>query len=291
MRGGAQRTGLASAHVRELAIYEQRDARFTRHAPRHARDHRRSLDSDVDARARVHRERPAARFRGPPDSWTAQDLDCTIAVSRRSTRSGTDARPCCARRHGSATSPSTDGDGGDGRPVARTRRARRAPLLRMGRSRDRIDPASAHRRNRQLVAPRSRHSRARSSTTTSTRGTSAFGTRSHEATLCAPTTGSWPRIGVPQHDLAELLCFVLAAGATTAIVRHWIERHRVMPRTRDRHTHRPGDWQPGFRAALQDLMLNRLPMYALMHRIRPPVVPPARRHERGGDSTSWCEAL
>ncbi len=62
----SQRTGLASAHVRELAVYEQRDARFTRHAPRMLGTIADPSTGDVDARARVPLERPAARFRRPP---------------------------------------------------------------------------------------------------------------------------------------------------------------------------------------------------------------------------------
>lgn len=75
--------------------------------------------------------------------------------------------------------------------------------------------------------------------------------------------------GAPQRDLAELLCFVLPEDAPAAEVQQWIDYHRL---ALERETGRPIDcqaWQRGFRAGLYDLMINRLAIYALVHRVRP----------------------
>jgi hydroxymethylglutaryl-CoA reductase (NADPH) len=75
-------------------------------------------------------------------------------------------------------------------------------------------------------------------------------------------------IGAPQHDLAELLCFVLPPRATRAETAGWIERHRVLlERESGLHLDRD-EWEYGFRASVRDLMLNRLPMYCLIDRVR-----------------------
>jgi ATP-dependent exoDNAse (exonuclease V) beta subunit len=73
---------------------------------------------------------------------------------------------------------------------------------------------------------------------------------------------------VPQHDLAELLCFVLPPQADRAAVSEYLEllRARLEP-----HAGRPLDralWLEGFTLSLDELILERLPLYALFHRIR-----------------------
>ena len=75
-------------------------------------------------------------------------------------------------------------------------------------------------------------------------------------------------IGAPQRDLVELLCFVLGPESTHDDVQHWIDSHRrALEQVTGRSIEARG-WQSGFRAALYDLMLNRLPTYALVHRVR-----------------------
>jgi thioester reductase-like protein len=75
-------------------------------------------------------------------------------------------------------------------------------------------------------------------------------------------------LGAPQHDLAELLCFVLPSSATDHEIDVWIERHRVLLERASGRSIGRSDWTAGFRSAVYDLMLNRLPMYALVHRVR-----------------------
>ena len=87
-------------------------------------------------------------------------------------------------------------------------------------------------------------------------------------TLCAY---DWElaTLGVPQHDLAELLCFVLPFDCSRETVRHYVELHR---RALEEATGRKldaEDWRHGFALSLADLLVNRWSMYTLVHAIRP----------------------
>ena len=75
-------------------------------------------------------------------------------------------------------------------------------------------------------------------------------------------------IGAPQHDLAEFLCFVLPERPTRHEVDTWIERHRMLLEDETGTRIDRATWIDGFRASLYDLMLNRLPMYRLIDRVR-----------------------
>jgi thioester reductase-like protein len=76
-------------------------------------------------------------------------------------------------------------------------------------------------------------------------------------------------LGVPQHDLAEFLCFVLSEQASRDEVGHYVETHRAaLARATGQPIDRAG-WALGFRRSLADLLVNRLAMYALVHRFRP----------------------
>ncbi|MDY7227214.1 thioester reductase domain-containing protein [Hyalangium rubrum] len=75
-------------------------------------------------------------------------------------------------------------------------------------------------------------------------------------------------LGLPQHDLAELLCFTLTERTSTDEVEHYLELHRA---TLERESGRPMDpaaWELGFRASLGDLLVNRLAAYTVAHRFR-----------------------
>ena len=75
-------------------------------------------------------------------------------------------------------------------------------------------------------------------------------------------------IGAPQHDLAELLCFVLPADAADRDIDMLVEQHRTALECETGTAIDRQAWRDGFRAAVYDLMLNRLPMYSLVHRVR-----------------------
>ena len=76
-------------------------------------------------------------------------------------------------------------------------------------------------------------------------------------------------LGVPQHDLAELLVFALPANADARLVDHLIERHhhQLAMRVGDHWTY--AAWQEGFALSLNHLLIDRLSMYALPPAIRP----------------------
>jgi thioester reductase-like protein len=74
-------------------------------------------------------------------------------------------------------------------------------------------------------------------------------------------------LGAPQRDLAEFLCFVLTDG-TAADAARWIEYHRVALERASGRTLHAEPWMRGFSAALGDLLINRLALYALVHRVR-----------------------
>lgn len=74
-------------------------------------------------------------------------------------------------------------------------------------------------------------------------------------------------LGAPQRDLAEFLCFVLT-DATTADAGRWIEHHRVALERASGTAIDAEGWTRGFRSALYDVLINRLAMYTVVHRVR-----------------------
>ena len=86
-------------------------------------------------------------------------------------------------------------------------------------------------------------------------------------TLCA---FDWElaTMGVPQRDLAELLSFVLPVDAPSSTIAHWVTRHRVLLEQETGTCFRADAWDIGFRAALCDLLVDRLASYAMIDRIR-----------------------
>lgn len=76
-------------------------------------------------------------------------------------------------------------------------------------------------------------------------------------------------LGLPQHDLAELLCFVLDARCGREEVLHYVEAHRSGLERASGEPLAPAAWRRGFALALADLIVNRLPMYAMVHAVRP----------------------
>jgi thiamine kinase-like enzyme len=95
----------------------------------------------------------------------------------------------------------------------------------------------------------------------------AFRSRHGARELCAY---DWElaTLHLPQHDLAELLSFVLTPAATPTEVRHYVEAHR---RALEEATGRGVDkalWRRGFALCLADLAVNRIPMYLMAHTVR-----------------------
>jgi NADP-dependent 3-hydroxy-3-methylglutaryl-CoA reductase len=73
---------------------------------------------------------------------------------------------------------------------------------------------------------------------------------------------------VPQHDLAELLCFVLSDKPDPREVDHYIELHRRTLSEWSGFEIDAQQWREGYRLALFDFAINRLCMYLMAHTVR-----------------------
>jgi thiamine kinase-like enzyme len=76
-------------------------------------------------------------------------------------------------------------------------------------------------------------------------------------------------LGVPQHDLAEFLCFVLKPTLDRAETRHYLDLHRSALERASNRSIEPRDWETGFRLSLHDLLIDRFALYAMIDRFRP----------------------
>jgi thioester reductase-like protein len=76
-------------------------------------------------------------------------------------------------------------------------------------------------------------------------------------------------VDVPQHDFAELLCFVLPADCDAATLARLLETHRQALQEAAGVPVDRQQWLQGFRLSLRYLLINRLPLYTLIHRFKP----------------------
>jgi thioester reductase-like protein len=76
-------------------------------------------------------------------------------------------------------------------------------------------------------------------------------------------------LGLPQHDLAELLCFVLGPETKAEDLEAYLERHRQALSAISDVPIDKASWRRGFALCLEDLMINRFAAYALIHRFQP----------------------
>jgi NADP-dependent 3-hydroxy-3-methylglutaryl-CoA reductase len=73
---------------------------------------------------------------------------------------------------------------------------------------------------------------------------------------------------VPQHDIAELLCWVLTPECDKKEYEHYVELHRrALMEAADTELD-PRMWRRGFRVSLYDLTVNRMALYVLAHTFR-----------------------
>ena len=76
-------------------------------------------------------------------------------------------------------------------------------------------------------------------------------------------------IGAPQRDLAEFLSFVLPTGRVARTIARWVERYRSLLAAESGVAFPREEWEAGFRAALCELLVDRLSFYAMIDRVRP----------------------
>jgi NADP-dependent 3-hydroxy-3-methylglutaryl-CoA reductase len=73
---------------------------------------------------------------------------------------------------------------------------------------------------------------------------------------------------VPQHDLAELLCFVLSPQVKKRNVDHLVEAHRRALEAASGTAIDRDAWREGYRLSLRDLAINRFGLYLMAHTFR-----------------------
>ena len=76
-------------------------------------------------------------------------------------------------------------------------------------------------------------------------------------------------VGLPQYDLAELLCFILPEQDKERIAATAITGHRTALEAASGCTLDPELWRAGMAIALRCFIICRLPLYVMMHRFRP----------------------
>jgi thioester reductase-like protein len=75
-------------------------------------------------------------------------------------------------------------------------------------------------------------------------------------------------IGMPQRDLAEFLSFILPPDASPRRIARWVERYRALLVAASGVAFLRTEWETGFRAALCELLVDRLSFYAMIDRVR-----------------------
>ena len=76
-------------------------------------------------------------------------------------------------------------------------------------------------------------------------------------------------IGPPQRDAIELLAFVLPSNVSSVDFDRHVEQHRQAFTRAGGPAVLSHVWRAGLRAALAELLINRLAFYAMIHRVRP----------------------
>jgi len=76
-------------------------------------------------------------------------------------------------------------------------------------------------------------------------------------------------LGVPQHDLAELLCFTWHTRMNERDLDNILDAYRNALSAASGSRIDPIDWREGFALALRYLFIARFPLYTLMNRFRP----------------------
>jgi hypothetical protein len=264
----AHRVGLSSSHLRELAIYAQKDPRFLAHVPT-------ALGSVADEATGtwtvILEHISSAKLRDAvnrAEDWTETDIDCAIRglAALQSIWYGREEELRSAPWIGHIPSASDACDMAD---LWMALAAHTAPRFSAW-----GDPAISTIQRRLIAAvdrwwlPLENLPRTLIHNDFNPRNICIQRTSSNKLRLIAY---DWElaTIGVPQHDLAELLCFVLPPETTDRYIGFWIDRHRTLLEQECGTTIDARQWERGFRSSLYDLMINRLPMYALVHRVTP----------------------
>jgi hydroxymethylglutaryl-CoA reductase (NADPH) len=254
-------TGFAGCHLRELAVYTQSDSRFVRHVPRVYDIHR---DDSREAYVLVLERLSDLRLMdsaGDPTAWTAPDIEVAIrgAGALHAIWMGRDRE--LAREPWIGLSPSTD------RMVAM--RPLWDSLAEHAASEFPALMNDEHLRRHRLLADTLGQWWARLESMPRTLIHNDFNPRNigirgrgAGARLCAY---DWElaTLHVPQHDVAELLAFVLAPSVEAREVEHYVELHRRLVAEAGAAVPNAREWRAGFALAARDLLINRFGLYLM----------------------------
>jgi hydroxymethylglutaryl-CoA reductase (NADPH) len=259
-------TGFALCHVRELAVYGQTDARFVQHVPRVYGIHQ---DDAREAYVLLLERLDDVRLMDTaddPSEWTSSDIETTIrgasafhsiwmdrdAELRReswiglppSVQSMVAMRPLwdAFAEHAAAEFPS----------IMTDEHLRRHRAL--------IDTLPGW-WGRLAAMPRTLIHNDFNPRNIGIRGEGA------DSRLCAY---DWElaTIHVPQHDIAELLAFVLGERVNLGEVEHYIELHRRTIAEAGAAVPGAREWRAGFALAARDLLINRFGLYLMGYTAR-----------------------
>lgn len=262
----SRRLGFSRSHARELAVYTQTDRRFVRHAP--------AVLATVDDAATgtwvviLEHIGDASLIdsAGRRAEWTEQRLDLAVSgmASLQSIWYGRERELSAMPWIGDVSSPHGMAEASD---LWTALAAHAAPAFSSW-----ADPAIVAIQRRLIAGigewwpaleclPRTLIHHDFNPRNICIRGTA------DQVRVCAY---DWElaTIGAPQRDLAELLCFVLPPEVEGRDIDRWIERHRLALIRETGQSIEPVAWRAGFRAALYDVLISRLGIYALIHRVR-----------------------
>jgi len=262
-----QQTGLAGCHKRELAVYQQSDPRFTSHIPRPCL----LIDNDENQQWIIALEaiqRPIFMdSNSSANRWSPDNIMVCINGLARLHSIWLGRDPELLKQETTCNTP-TAKDMEDAKPLwyAVARHADNFISEATGDSLDNI-------RNKLIDSIHTWWHSGESLHRTMIHNdfnprNIAITDRQGQPTLCVY---DWElaALGMPQRDLAEFLCFALPPDHDNHEARHYIEHHRHMLERTSGCAIMEDEWLHGFQLALFDLAVNRIPMYTLVHRIRP----------------------
>jgi hypothetical protein len=259
-------TGFALCHVRELAVYAQTDPRFVRYVPRVYGIHR---DDAREAYVLVLERLRDVRLMDSADDpreWTSSDIETAVRGASAFHSIWMDREAELRREAWIGLPPSVQSMVAM-RPLwdaFAEHAATEFPSImtddHLRRHRALIDTLPGW-WGRLAALPRTLIHNDFNPRNIGIRGTGA------DARLCAY---DWElaTIHVPQHDVAELLTFVLGDRIDRNEVEHYIELHRRTIAEAGAAVPGAREWRAGFALAARDLLVNRFGLYLMGYTAR-----------------------
>jgi len=259
-------TGFALCHVRELAIYSQTDPRFVQHAPRVYGLHR---DDAREAYVLLVERLDDVRLMDTaddPSEWTSSDIETAIRGAAAFHSIWLDRDEELRREAWIGLPPSVQSMVAM-RPLwdaFAEHAAMEFPSI----------MTDEHLRKHRALIDTVPEWWGRLATMPQTLIHNDFNPRNigirgsgTDARLCAY---DWElaTIHIPQHDVAELLAFVLGARVDLCEVEHYIELHRRTIAEAGAAVPGAREWRAGFALAARDLLINRFGLYLMGYTVR-----------------------